>query len=81
MKTGIRRLTRPLGVAAVVMACAVNVRAQTIFTDSFDAGASALWSNLRGGWLAANGVYFATNPQNIPADLYGSPLCAPELRH
>jgi len=56
------------------MACALSAHAQTIFTDNFDAGASALWSNLRGGWLAANGVYFATNPQNIPPTFTGLPF-------
>jgi len=38
----------------------------TIFTDGFTAGPSPLWNNLRGGWIATNGVYFTLHPSNNP---------------
>lgn len=47
--------------------------AQMIFTDTFGAGASPLWSNLRGDWVAAGGVYYAAQPNNIPATFTGLP--------
>jgi hypothetical protein len=52
----------------------VSLPAQVIFTDNFDAGASPLWSNLRGAWTAAGGVYSATYPQNIPPTFTGLPF-------
>ncbi len=74
MKIWTRRLTRLFGAAAAVMACAVSLHAQTIFTDNFEAGASPLWSNLRGAWFTANGVYLAANPQNVPPTFTGLPF-------
>lgn len=51
-----------------------TVSAQSIFTDDFDAGPSALWSNLRGAWTASGGVYDATQPGNVPPTFTGLPF-------
>jgi hypothetical protein len=37
-----------------------------IFTDNFDGGASLLWGNESGDWLASGGVYYAQAPSNNP---------------
>src|SRR4029077_5626730 len=44
----------------------VSSRAEVIFTDNFDSGASSLWENESGSWSAAGGVYAATAPNNFP---------------
>lgn len=56
--------------ALIVVSClACNlaaVRGATVFSDDFNAGASALWSNTRGNWTDAGGVYEAGISNNIP---------------
>jgi hypothetical protein len=55
------------GFLAVVFLLATHASAQTvIFTDNFNVGPSPLWNNLRGDWVASNGVYFAELPSNNP---------------
>lgn len=43
-----------------------DVHGDTLFTDDFDAGASALWGNENGSWSASAGVYDAAVPDNFP---------------
>ena len=56
------------------MARVTSAWAQILFTDSFDTAASPLWSNLRGGWFVANGVYAASQPNNNPPTFSGLPF-------
>jgi hypothetical protein len=53
---------------------ATNLPADLLFTDSFETNASTLWSNARGNWFAANGVYSAASPQNVPPTFTGLPF-------
>ncbi|HWX19921.1 MAG TPA: hypothetical protein VN578_08460 [Candidatus Binatia bacterium] len=64
----------PAGLTALLIFCLGPVSAQIVFTDNFDAGASPLWSNLRGNWASSGGVYYATQPNNIPATFTGLPF-------
>jgi hypothetical protein len=41
-------------------------QAAIVFSDNFNAGASAAWGNERGSWRAADGVYDAGAPDNSP---------------
>jgi hypothetical protein len=54
----------------VICAClgviASSASAQVIFSDNFNAGASAQWGNERGNWSASGGVYDAAAPSNAP---------------
>ena len=36
------------------------------YTDNFDAGTQLSWNSVRGGWVAQDGVYYATSPGNSP---------------
>lgn len=47
---------------------------QVVFTDNFDTGVSALWSNLWGDWFVTGGVYSAAQPQNVPPTFTGLPF-------
>jgi hypothetical protein len=38
----------------------------SIFTDDFNAGASPLWGNELGNWVASGGVYYAQSPSESP---------------
>lgn len=49
-----------------------------VFSDNFNAGASAAWGNERGNWRAVDGVYDATNPSNNPLT-YSSVTTLPGL--
>src|SRR5258706_2908442 len=49
-------------------------QAQVIFTDNFDSGASPLWGNQRGNWVASGGVYDAQSPTNNPLTYSGLPF-------
>jgi len=60
--------------ALVLALSPASLPAQTLFTDNFEAGASPLWSNVRGAWTASDGVYSATYPQNIPPTFTGLPF-------
>ena len=74
MKTKSSNLTRQINILAASIMLVTTVRAQTIFTDNFNAGASPEWSNSRGAWMAAGGVYYATVPNNIPPTFTGLPF-------
>lgn len=74
MKTGPGKVTRRFNVAAAFVIWAMAVHAQTIFTDNFDSGPASQWSNLRGGWGATGGAYYATSPNNIPPTFTGLPF-------
>ena len=46
---------------------ATSASAAPVFFDDFTSGASPLWSNTAGGWVAAGGEYYASVPPNPPA--------------
>ena len=74
MKWKINQFGPLLGAAVATITCGMQLQAQIIFTDNFDSGASPMWSNLRGNWFAASGVYQAANPQNNPPTFTGLPF-------
>lgn len=45
-----------------------------VFFDDFESGASSLWGNERGNWLAVNGNYGAQSPDNIPPTFSSLPF-------
>ncbi len=47
---------------------------QVIFADQFTGGASAMWSNYRGNWIASGGEYFAQAPNNNPITITTVPF-------
>ena len=49
MKTQLNNFTRLLGVAADSIVGATVAQAQVAFSEDFDSGPSAQWSNVRGG--------------------------------
>jgi hypothetical protein len=57
-----------LGVAAALLLVIVPTagHAAVLFSDNFDAGASAEWGNESGNWAASGGVYNAGAPTNNP---------------
>jgi hypothetical protein len=63
-----------IGFTTALMFLSVSASAQIIFTDTFDSGASPLWSNLRGNWTASSGTYYATQPNNLPPTYSGLPM-------
>jgi len=74
MSTKPNNLTRKFSIAVAAIILVTSVRAQTIFTNNFDSGASAQWSNLRGSWATTGGVYYATAPNNVPPTFTGLPF-------
>ena len=74
MKTKLNNLTRQFNIAVASIMLVTAVRAQNLFTDDFNTGASAQWSNLRGGWTTTGGVYYATIPNNVPPTFTGLPF-------
>lgn len=52
--------------AAALLSAGAGFAQTTIFTDNFNVGASPDWNNLRGDWIATNGVYYAQVPSNNP---------------
>src|SRR5262245_29188281 len=54
-------------VASIIVSAATTLaRADTVFFDDFNSGASSAWSNTLGNWTAAGGVYRAQQPDNFP---------------
>jgi pectate lyase len=49
-----------------VSAATTFARADTVFSDDFNSGASPAWSNTLGNWSADGGVYRAQEPNNFP---------------
>ena len=43
-----------------------QVNAGMVFSDNFNTGASTLWGNEAGNWIASGGVYYAQAPSNGP---------------
>ena len=74
MKTGAAGIVRTAAITIAMGLCLATASGQVVFTDSFEAGASSLWSNLRGNWFASGGVYDTANPQNIPPTFTGLPF-------
>jgi hypothetical protein len=71
------KLTKILQIVALSILGVGTVCAQTfttIFTDNFDSGASPLWGNDSGSWVASNGVYYVTAPDNFPAAVSSLPF-------
>lgn len=65
---------------ALAMGSTLSARAADLFDDNFNAGASPLWSNTRGNWSAAGGVYNATSPTFSPPLTYsGLPFVLGDL--
>ena len=63
------------GIAAILLSFSLaTAHSQVIFSDNFQGGPSSSWSNLRGAWVASNGVYIATQPNNNPATFSGLPF-------
>jgi hypothetical protein len=72
MKTSSQKLKQSVWIAGLMFG--TSVTAEVLFTDTFDTAPSASWSNLRGNWFVANGVYSAANPQNVPPTFTGLPF-------
>lgn len=53
-----------------------SVDAAVLFSDDFDAGASAAWGNERGNWVATGGVYGSETETNLS---YSSVTTLPSL--
>ena len=49
-------------------------KADIIFTDNFNCGASPLWGDEVGNWSASGGVYSAGSPNNFPNAFSSLPL-------
>lgn len=73
-RAGLAGFVQAAAVATGLSLGVMTAWSQVIFIDNFDAGASALWSNSWGDWFAANGVYSAAQPQNIPPTFTGLPF-------
>lgn len=54
------------GVLATFLTMSMPASAAIVFSDTFDAGASAAWGNERGNWRDTGGVYDAATPDNSP---------------
>jgi hypothetical protein len=63
-----------IGFTTALTFLSASALAQVILTDTFDSGVSPAWSNLRGNWVVNGGVYYATQPNNIPPTYSGLPL-------
>ncbi|MFH1278470.1 MAG: FlgD immunoglobulin-like domain containing protein [Candidatus Eisenbacteria bacterium] len=55
-----------------------SASAQLLFSDDFEAGARPEWGNEYGAWIASNGVYSASLPNNDPPT-YSSVTSLPDL--
>jgi 3-keto-disaccharide hydrolase len=56
-----------MGTSSIIVSAATTLaRADTVFSDDFNSGASSAWSNTLGNWTAAGGVYRAQQPDNFP---------------
>jgi hypothetical protein len=58
--------TLVLAASIIVSASTTFARADTVFFDDFNSGASLAWSNTSGNWTAEGGVYRAQEPNNFP---------------
>jgi hypothetical protein len=65
-----RRLALLFGLCALAGGSA---RAQLIFSDNFNTGASPQWGNEVGGWSATAGVYSTASPSNSPPTYSSQP--------
>jgi hypothetical protein len=63
-----------IGMLAASLTLVVQTRAGVIFSDNFNTGASPLWGNDSGAWVASGGVYAATAPNNFPAAVSSLPF-------
>ncbi len=66
MRHALLRTGRTLGLSAAFFCILADMRAAVIFSDDFSAGASPLWGNESGAWVANTGTYYATAPNNAP---------------
>src|ERR1041385_5951788 len=62
MRHALLRTGRTLGLSAAFFCILADMRAAVIFSDDFSAGASPLWGNESGAWVANTGAYYATAP-------------------
>ncbi len=51
-----------------------SAKAEVIFSDNFNNGASSLWGSEVGNWTASGGVYYARSPNNFPPTFTGLPF-------
>jgi hypothetical protein len=65
MNIAIQRLIF-ISIACLSLAYGNAARSDTLFSDTFNSGASSAWGNEVGNWTAAGGVYRAQNPSNFP---------------
>jgi hypothetical protein len=61
-------------IALALLAWAGSARAEILFSDDFNSGASSLWGNEVGAWSAEGGVYAATAPANMPNAISSLPF-------
>lgn len=77
MKTLTHTTTWRLAVAVASLTALVQGQALASvlpFSDNFNSGASPLWGNESGGWVAAGGVYAATAHNNAPVAFSSLPF-------
>jgi hypothetical protein len=67
-------LTRTFAIAATLWVAGPASAQVVLFSDDFAAGASPLWGNEVGSWVAAGGVYTAQLPSNSPPTYSGLPF-------
>jgi hypothetical protein len=73
------KIKQLIKLAIVALAFALRVEAETVFTDNFNSGASPLWGNERGSWVATFGVYNAQSPTNTPPTFTSLPFILADL--
>lgn len=61
-------------VAIIAILASGAANAAVIFSDDFNSGASASWSNSSGAWTASGGTYRPTIPRNDPTTYTGLPF-------
>ncbi|HEY1685263.1 MAG TPA: dockerin type I domain-containing protein [Tepidisphaeraceae bacterium] len=68
------KLSKCVTVLLAAIAYASVARADTIFSDNFNSGASPDWNGTNGNWIASGGVYYAQQPSNNPTTYAGLPF-------
>lgn len=65
---------RHIALIAVLVLVACTPTLAGTFSDDFSSGASSLWGNECGSWIASSGVYYAQSPNNSPATYTSLPF-------
>ncbi len=66
MRTFQLKSARFIWTVALSLLLVGSANAAVLFTDTFTSGASPLWGNEVGDWVASGGAYYATAPNNMP---------------